>query len=150
MNHFLRRDAPAVDGQPTVSVLDAVDTSSHARFSVRERTYVFRMLNARPEHSAFESATAWCVGQDLDVDSMRQAGKLLCGQHDFTSMRGKDCTASSPVKIVNDVQILPVQASFMEGHAIMPEAQLLLVVVKARSFLHHMVSCFALARMTQG
>lgn len=76
-----------------VRVLDvaAVDAAAfHARFSARERRYVYRLVTGR---SVLEAGRAWCVGHPLDVESMQRAAEALVGRHDFTSFRGRDCQA---------------------------------------------------------
>lgn len=110
-----------------VRVLDvaAVDAAAfHARFSARERRYVYRLVNGRrcvraclsddcrtgpiglhrhrhahphAHDSALEGGRAWCVGHPLDVERMQRAAEALVGRHDFSSFRGRDCQAKQVV-----------------------------------------------------
>lgn len=129
-----------------VAVLDvaAVDADAaagfHARFSARERRYVYRLVTGR---SAFEADRAWCVGRPLDVERMRAAAAALVGRHDFSSFRGGDCQAASPVRTVREVSIRRVEPELLPllhpAEAAGGYGQLLHVHVRAESFLHHMV-----------
>ena len=69
-----------------VSVRDVaiVPPRFSARFSARERTYVYAMLN-RPDRSALSAHTAFHVYAPLDLERMREAASALVGEHDFRS-----------------------------------------------------------------
>lgn len=73
----------------TVRVLDATDveTTFHARYSARGRTYRYVILN-RPVPSAILRHLAYHVGFRLDVDAMAAALPALRGRHAFTAFRG--------------------------------------------------------------
>ncbi len=59
----------------------------HARFSAKDKTYRYRILN-RPYPSAIARNFAWFLHKDLDVDAMDEAAKRLLGTHDFKSFEG--------------------------------------------------------------
>ena len=69
-----------------VSIRDVsiVQPSFSARFSARERTYVYAMLN-RPDRSALSARSAYHVYAPLDLERMRAAASMLVGEHDFRS-----------------------------------------------------------------
>jgi tRNA pseudouridine38-40 synthase len=72
---------------PDISVRDAtlVDARFSARFSARERTYVYALLN-RPDRSALLATRAFHVYRaPLDLDAMRAAAAHLIGERDFRS-----------------------------------------------------------------
>jgi tRNA pseudouridine38-40 synthase len=72
---------------PDVSVRDAaiVDDRFSARFSARERTYVYAILN-RSDRSALLAHQAFHVyRKPLDLDAMRVAAEQLIGERDFRS-----------------------------------------------------------------
>ena len=66
------------------SVRDAaqIDEGFSARFSARERVYVYAILND-PARSALMERFAWHVPRPIDVEVMAAAGACLLGEHDF-------------------------------------------------------------------
>lgn len=115
----------------TVVVLAAapVGEDFDARFSARERTYRYRILNRRSP-PALDKGRVWWVPVPLDADAMHAAGQALTGRHDFTTFRAAGCQAKSPVRTVDEVTVV------RNGDEIG-------VTVRARSFLHNQVRSFA-------
>lgn len=114
-----------------VTVLNAEEVNGdfHARFSARERSYLFRILDRRPP-PAVDAGRVWWVPVALDAEAMHEAAQTLIGNHDFSSFRAAQCQADSPVKTLNE---LGVTRAGDEIH----------LQVRARSFLHHQVRNFA-------
>ena len=110
-----------------VAVLAAeqVPEDFHARFSARERRYLYRIVNRRAP-LALECGRAWWVPAVLDAAAMQAAAQILVGQHDFTSFRASECQAKSPVKTLDALEV----SRLGEGVEIR---------ARARSFLHHQV-----------
>jgi len=104
---------------------EAVQSDFHARFSARERAYLYRITNRRAP-LALERGRTWWVPTPLDIPAMADAARVLVGRHDFTSFRASICQAASPVKTLDAVEVVGV------GEEIRIE-------VRARSFLHHQV-----------
>ncbi len=74
-----------------------VDETFHARFSARQRSYQYLLIN-RPVAPAIWQGKAGWFHQPLDVQAMQQAAALLVGTHDFSAFRAAECQAKSPVK----------------------------------------------------
>ena len=110
-----------------VTVLDVVevDEDFHARFSARERVYLYRILNRRPA-PALDGARVWWVARPLDLAAMAAAANVLLGHHDFTTFRASECQAASPEKTLDELSLARCGD---EIH----------FTVRARSFLHHQV-----------
>jgi len=122
------RDAVNFHLKPAaVAVLAAevVDDEFHARFSARERVYLYRIVNRRAP-LAVERGHAWWVPGPLDAAAMSAAARVLVGRHDFTTFRAALCQAKSPVKTLDALDVR------RDGDLIEVEA-------RARSFLHHQV-----------
>lgn len=117
------RDLPIV-----LREVESVDENFHARFSARERAYLYRILN-RPARPALDKGRVWWVPQPLDAAAMHAAAQVLVGKHDFTTFRAKFCQAKSPVKTLDTLDVA------RRGEEIV-------VSVQARSFLHHQVRNF--------
>jgi tRNA pseudouridine38-40 synthase len=72
---------------PEIAVLEIglVPDDFSARFSARERSYVYRILN-RQAPDPFLAATAWHVTWRLDVVMMNRAAGPFVGERDFASL----------------------------------------------------------------
>lgn len=110
-----------------VSVRDSavVDASFSARFSARERTYVYAILN-RSAPSALLARRAYHVWRDLDLDRMREAALSLIGEHDFRSFCGVLPEGGVTVRTLRKI-------------ALERAGDLIRVEISADGFLHHMV-----------
>jgi tRNA pseudouridine38-40 synthase len=76
------------------------------------------------------------LGQPLDMQRMRAAAKLLLGEHNFSAFRSPRCSASSPVRVLDALDIIeeprsPLFALECPVHVT--------VVARARAFLHHQI-----------
>jgi tRNA pseudouridine38-40 synthase len=122
LNFWLRET-----GSVAVVVLGAaiVPPDFHARFSAKERRYVYRILNRRTP-PALDRDRVWWVPTALDAARMQEAARLLEGRHDFSTFRAAECQAASPVKTLDRLEVTRT------GDALRIEA-------RARSFLHHQV-----------
>jgi tRNA pseudouridine38-40 synthase len=85
-----------------ISVVAAreVGEDFHARFSARERRYLYRILN-REAPPALEQGRVWHIKRTLDAEAMHAAAQLLVGHHDFTTFRDAQCQAKSPMKTLD-------------------------------------------------
>ena len=110
-----------------VAVLMAqkVGEDFHARFNAIERRYVYRIVNRRAP-AVLEKNHAWWISKPLDAAAMHEAAQILVGHHDFTSFRATLCQADSPIKTLDEVNVTR-------------QGDVISVVTRARSFLHHQV-----------
>jgi tRNA pseudouridine38-40 synthase len=122
------RDALTAHLRPhPVAVLAAerVPDDFDARFSARQRHYLYRIVNRRAD-LALDRHRAWRVARPLDASAMHAAAQALVGRHDFTTFRAAECQAKSPVKTLDRLDIE------RSGEEVRMHAA-------ARSFLHHQV-----------
>ncbi|PHQ99157.1 MAG: tRNA pseudouridine(38-40) synthase TruA [Marinosulfonomonas sp.] len=117
-----------------ISILEVapVPETFHARFSARERRYLFRLISRRPLN-VHEAGKVWQVKHALDLSAMQQAADILLGEHDFTTFRSTSCQAESPIKTLDELRI--------EAFDI-PYGQEFHFHIRARSFLHNQVRSF--------
>jgi tRNA pseudouridine38-40 synthase len=110
-----------------IVVLDAQVAAEdwHARFSARERRYLYRILN-RKSPPALDLGRVWHVKKPLDAAAMHAAAQHLVGHHDFTTFRDLACQAKSPMKTLDVAKVR------REGEAV-------LLDFASRSFLHRQV-----------
>lgn len=113
-------------GNP-IMILNAVevDEEFHARFSAKNKLYVYRIIN-RPMPLALDNNLAWHFFKPLDENKMHEAAQFLLGHHDFTTFRASECQAKSPMKTLDRLDVI------RDGEEIRFE-------VEGRSFLHHQV-----------
>src|SRR5262249_33588453 len=122
------RDAVNAHLRPhPVAVLQAQQAADDfdARFSARQRHYLYRIINRRAD-LALDAGRAWRPPRPLDAAAMHAAAQLLVGKHDFTTFPATECQAKSPVKTLDRLDV--------ERHG-----DELRVNALARSFLHHQV-----------
>src|SRR6202051_2939416 len=102
------RDALTARLRPhPIAVLAAekVPDTFDARFSARQRHYLYRIVNRRSD-LALERGRAWRVPRRLDDAAMAAAAQNLVGRHDFTTFRHVDCQAKSPVKTLDRLDVV--------------------------------------------
>ena len=117
-----------------VAIVEAamVPDEFHARFSAMERNYLFRLLSRRAP-ATHEKGLVWQVNHPLDANAMRTGAAHLIGTHDFTTFRSTDCQAKSPVKTLDQLDIVEIPVAFGIEYRF---------TVRARSFLHNQVRSF--------
>jgi tRNA pseudouridine38-40 synthase len=97
----------------------------HARFCALSRSYRYVLLN-RPVRPALQHARVGWFHHALDVEAMREAAKMLLGEHDFSAFRAAECQAKSPIKVCHRADIAR-------------DGDLVTFDFRANAFLHHMV-----------
>lgn len=110
-----------------VAILRAtvVDDEFHARFSAKNRRYLYRILNRRAP-LVLDLGRSWHVPTPIEEEVMHEAAQRLIGKHDFTSFRSAACQAKSPIKTLDRI-------------AVQRQGDEIRITVTARSFLHHQV-----------
>lgn len=131
---------------------ESVPPSFHARHSVLQKTYEYRIFERRlatnpaprtPERicSPFLAPYVWDCRWPLALEPMKQAAAALCGTHDFTSFSASDpdltqraSSENSPDEPAGRDPIKTIHAS-----TITRRDNLLIYRVTGSGFLHHMV-----------
>lgn len=110
-----------------IAILEAsvAEEGWHARFSAKERRYLYRILN-RMAPPAIDQGRVWHVKKPLDAEAMHEAAQVLIGHHDFTTFRDLGCQAKSPMKTLDVARVR------REGDHVLLE-------FASRSFLHRQV-----------
>ncbi|MDO9515401.1 MAG: tRNA pseudouridine(38-40) synthase TruA [Syntrophales bacterium] len=67
-----------------VKVLQDADEDFHARYSAKNKVYVYRIFN-NPVRSALYRNYSWHLRVSLDLRAMTEAAEFLEGTHDFSS-----------------------------------------------------------------
>lgn len=119
----------------------------HARYSALSKVYQYAIL-ASEQPSPFLRNYVWHVKRPLDIPSMQGASGYLTGTYDFSSFRASECSAKSPVRTLDRLEIAPIpplEAAGQGSACLVPlnrppcNGTLVLFTFEARSFLQHMV-----------
>jgi tRNA pseudouridine38-40 synthase len=97
----------------------------HARFKALSRTYQYLLLNDAVEPGLLNGAIA-SFHSPLQLAPMRDAARTLLGEHDFSAFRAAECQAKSPVRVLEQLEIMQNDLMFR-------------FTFRANAFLHHMV-----------
>lgn len=114
---------------PEIAVREAEEEKDdfHARYSVKSKTYEYRIWN-HEARSPFWEKRAWHVRSPLDLSKMRKAAKILTGKHDFRSF----CTTDPLRRDRNTVRTI-------KRFEVEKEGDLVRIRVEADGFLYRMV-----------
>lgn len=108
-----------------VSLVRDVDQSFHARYSAKSKTYVYCILNDTC-NSPFLARYVLHVPYSLNPSSMKEAMKLVVGEHDFSAFKKKDEAYKSTVREVKRAGVVT-------------KGRMVYVIIEATGFLRYMV-----------
>jgi len=86
-----------------INVEEVVDTF-HARYSAKEKTYVYRIVNGKVI-SPFWVRYAYQEARPLDLELMKQSAQLFIGSHDWTAFSSAQTDSESKVRNVTRLEI---------------------------------------------
>ena len=84
--------------------VEEADEEFHARFSAKQKTYLYRVINA-PVMTPFWRRFAQHEGRPLDVGRMNDAARLFLGEHDWTAFASAHTDGESKVRNVKRFSI---------------------------------------------
>lgn len=102
-----------------------VDFHFHARFTAVARRYRYIIFNNPIRPAILSNKVSWHY-YPLDIVRMREAGKYLIGEQDFSSFRSSQCNSKTPMRNVTEFTI---------GR----HGDFVIIEIEANAFLHHMV-----------
>lgn len=102
-----------------------VPDAFHARYAALNRCYRYVLLNRAVRPATGHGRVGW-FHPPLDLERMREAARLLIGEHDFSAFRSSECQARSPVRE-------------LRRFAIERRGDCLIFDLCANAFLQHMV-----------
>ena len=76
----------------------------HARLNAKAKTYLYRIWNFE-KPCVFERKYMTVLPEKLDVQAMKSAAALFCGEHDFSAFCGNPKFKKSTVRFVRSLQI---------------------------------------------
>jgi tRNA pseudouridine38-40 synthase len=111
--------------------VEEADDEFHARFSAKQKTYIYRVINA-PVMTPFWRRFAHHEGRPLDVGRMNDAARLFLGEHDWTAFASAHTDGESKVR---DVKRFSITSKWDDrANAAMIEFE-----ITANGFLRYMV-----------
>ena len=118
-----------------VLAAEIVPPEFHARYSVREKTYLYRIVNG-PVLSPFWLRFAHQEARPLNLDLMRDCAGAFLGEHDWTAFSAAQSDAETRVRTITSLQVA--------GHYD-PRAAAEMIEIRASSngFLRYMVRSIA-------
>ena len=90
-----------------ISILDLKKKSNsfHARYSAKKRVYKYLIIN-RSSPLSLKKNRAWHLKKKINIDIMKKGAKVLKKTKNFSTFRASSCSAKSPIKTMEKVQII--------------------------------------------
>lgn len=110
---------------------ESADEDFHARFSAKQKTYVYRIVNA-PVMSPFWRRFAHHESRPLDMARMDAASRILLGEHDWTAFSSAQADGDNRVRTITDCSF----ESIWDSRA---RANVIEFRITANGFLRYMV-----------
>ena len=89
-----------------ISIIEVIEKNKefHARHQAKERIYEYQIVN-REGSLSLDRLKSWHVKKKIDINMLKKGGKILVGNHDFSTFRASSCSSKSPIKKMNSVKI---------------------------------------------
>ena len=84
---------------------DMVSDNFHARYSASQKAYEYRILN-HPIRPVLNRLRCWHIPKPLDLSSIKDATRILQGQHDFSSFEGSPTDNQNPICHMSTMNIV--------------------------------------------
>ena len=121
-----------------IRILNAseVRDSFHPRKGADRKTYFYIIANQRAM-SAFLYKYTWRVPHSLEPESMKEASRVLIGEHDFSAFQGTGSGVKDPVRNIFSINIERLGSlGFMTARL---NGNFIKIRIEANGFLRHMV-----------
>ncbi|HMK61062.1 MAG TPA: tRNA pseudouridine(38-40) synthase TruA [Dissulfurispiraceae bacterium] len=119
-----------------ITEISEVDSSFHARYSARKKSYVY-LLTMDRNVSPFIYRYVWRIPYNLDAPAMRSALSYITGTHDFSAFRGSGCGARTTVRTLHTASLVEMNA--IEVTTIQHSGSFMKFRFEGDAFLRHMV-----------
>jgi tRNA pseudouridine38-40 synthase len=87
-----------------VMEVETATNDFHARYSAREKTYVYRVING-PVLSPFWLRYAHLDSRVVDLERMRMCAELFLGQHDWTAFSAAQSDAENRTRTITRLEV---------------------------------------------
>jgi tRNA pseudouridine38-40 synthase len=110
-----------------ILMVECVPPEFHSRYSVKRKSYEYRILNIR-ETDVFLRRYTWHIREALDLIEMRKCLSLIVGIHDFSSFRASGSANINPEREMFRAELLNQD-----------QIGIIRFIFEAKGFLRHMV-----------
>ena len=106
INRFLKRLNFLVN-KSFISILSIKKRNEkfHSRYSAKARIYKYIILN-RESSPAINKNRVWHIKKKINLENIKKGAKFLIGKRDFSTFRASACSAKSPIRTLEKVNIL--------------------------------------------
>lgn len=104
INQLLKKN----NNKITILKSTKVNSFFDSRFSVKEKTYLYKILN-RPTVSFLTENRVWFVPQKIDIDHMRDSCSVLIGKYDFNAFRSSNCQSKNSLRSIKKIKIKKIK-----------------------------------------
>lgn len=112
MPQFLLKQLNALTSDEiSILSLDPVEETFHARFSAKEKTYIYS-ISTDPIQLPFEMPYSFHYTYPICFDSMKTATKDLLGTHDFSAFANQFNREKNPVKTLYKIDFETTKTGF--------------------------------------
>ena len=77
----------------------------HSRFSAKARIYQYIIFN-RESIPIINKNRGWHIKKKINLENVKKGAKFLMGKKDFSTFRASSCSAKSPIRTLEKVNIL--------------------------------------------
>ena len=77
----------------------------HSRFSAKARIYQYIIFN-RESIPIINKNRGWHIKKKINLENVKKGAKFLTGKRDFSTFRASSCSAKSPIRTLEKVNIL--------------------------------------------
>ena len=106
INRFLKRLNFLVN-KNFISILSIKKRNEkfHSRYSAKARIYKYIILN-RESSPTINKNRVWHIKKKINLENIKKGAKFLIGKRDFSTFRASACSAKSPIRTLEKVNIL--------------------------------------------
>ena len=106
VNRFLKRLNFLVN-RSFISILSIKKRNEkfHSRYSAKARIYKYIILN-RESSPTINKNRVWHIKKKINLKIIKKGAKFLIGKRDFSTFRASACSAKSPIRTLEKVNIL--------------------------------------------
>ena len=106
INRFLKRLNFLVN-KSFISILSIKKRNEkfHSRYSAKARIYKYIILN-REGSPTINKNRVWHIKKKINLENIKKGAKFLIGKKDFSTFRASACSAKSPIRTLEKVNIL--------------------------------------------
>ena len=104
--------------------IEEVDSSFHARYSAKSKTYTYCILQESKDPFLYE--TAWLHPEKIDIDKLRDCLTHFVGRHNFKNFTPKEEDKDNFIREIFDIDVSP-------------SSDLIYVTFKGNGFMRYMI-----------